>query len=70
MDLLQRIKEFPAQSLIHQLLLSLLNGYKRPNNKLCELILSGIFESVKKGIYLPTAMVSPKRTEPFLIEIT
>jgi len=67
MELLQSIKEFSAQPLTHQLLLSLLKGYKRPNDKIHELISAGIIESVKKGIYLPTAKVSPKRTEPFLL---
>ncbi|WP_229216583.1 hypothetical protein [Dyadobacter sp. 3J3] len=67
MDLLQSIRQFSAQPITHQLLLSLLKGYKRPNDKIHELISAGIIESVKKGIYLPTAKLSSKRTEPFLL---
>ena len=67
MNLIQSIRELSAQPLTHQLLLSLLKGYKRPNDKIHELISAGIIEPVKKGIYLPTAKVSPKRTEPFLL---
>lgn len=67
MDLIQSIRNFSSQPLTHQLLMSLLKDYKRPNDKIHELISAGVIESVKKGIYLPTAKVSPKRTEPFLL---
>lgn len=67
MNLLQSLREFSSQPLTHQLLLSLLKGYKRPNDKIHELILSGIIEPIKRGIYLPTAKASPNRTEPFLL---
>ncbi len=67
MDLLQSLRELSSQPLTHQLLLSLLKAYKRPNDKIHELISSGIIEPVKKGFYLPSAKVSPKRTEPFLL---
>ena len=48
-------------------MLSLLKGYKRPNEKIHELISAGIIEPVNKGIYLPSIKVSQKRTEPFLL---
>lgn len=67
MDLSQSIRNLSNQPLTHQLLRSLLKDYKRPNDKIHELILAGIIEPVKKGLYLPSARVSERRTEPFLL---
>jgi hypothetical protein len=67
MDLYQSIRNFSSQPLTHQLLSSLLKDYKRPNDKIHELISAGIIEPVKKGLYLPSAKISKKRTEPFLL---
>jgi hypothetical protein len=67
MDLSQSIRDLSSQPLTHQLLTSLLKDYKRPNDKIHELISAGIIEPVKKGLYLPSANISAKRTEPFLL---
>lgn len=67
MDLLQDIRNLSSQPLTHQLLSSLLMDYKRPNDKIHELISAGIIEPVKKGLYLPSKKLSEKRTEPFLL---
>lgn len=67
MNLLQRIRNLSSQPLTHQLLSSLLKDYRRPNDKIHELISAGIIEPVKKGLYLPSAKLSETRTEPFLL---
>jgi hypothetical protein len=67
MDLSQSIRNLSSQPLTHQLLSSLLKDYKRPNDKIHELISAGIIEPVKKGLYLPSAKLSETRTEPFLL---
>lgn len=67
MDLSQSIRNLSNQPLTHQLLLSLLKDYKRPNDKIHELISAGIIEHVKKGLYLPSISLSETRTEPFLL---
>jgi hypothetical protein len=67
MDLSQTIRNLSTQPLTHQLLTSLLKDYKRPNDKIHELISAGIIEPVKKGLYLPSAKISQNRTEPFLL---
>src|SRR5438105_879360 len=67
MELNQSLQNLSSQPLTHQLLSSLLKDYKRPNDKIHELISAGIIEPVKKGLYLPTAKISEKRTEPFLL---
>ncbi|PQA56336.1 type IV toxin-antitoxin system AbiEi family antitoxin domain-containing protein [Siphonobacter curvatus] len=67
MNLIQRIRNLSSQPLTHQLLSSLLKSYKRPNDKIHELISAGIIEPVKKGLYLPSAKRSETRTEPFLL---
>lgn len=67
MNLSQSIRNLSAQPLTHQLLISLLKDYKRPNDKIHELISAGIIEPVKKGLYLPSTKTSENRTEPFLL---
>lgn len=67
MNLSQSIRSLSNQPLTHQLLTSLLKDYKRPNDKIHELISAGIIEPVKKGLYLPSIKLSEKRTEPFLL---
>lgn len=67
MDLSQSIQNLSSQPLTHQLLTSLLKDYKRPNDKIHELISAGIIEPVKKGLYLPSTKLSETRTEPFLL---
>lgn len=67
MDLSQSIRNLSSQPLTHQLLTSLLKDYKRPNDKIHELISAGIIEPVKKGLYLPSIKLSETRTEPFLL---
>ncbi len=52
MKIEQSIHEFISQPLTHQLLVSLLKDYKRPNDKINELVKSGQLLTLKKGLYI------------------
>ena len=67
MDFKEAIKPFTNIPLSRQVLLSLLHGYKRPNDKISELIKSGDLIPLKKGLYIAgikTDLIGP---ESFLI---
>ncbi len=66
MDLKQALSVYSRQPLPHQLLVSLLKGYKRPNDKIHELVREGTLESIRKGLYVAGAGLGTGRPEPFL----
>jgi hypothetical protein len=66
MDFLQLIQPFREQPLTHQLLLSVLKGYKRPNDKIHELLAAGVLLPVRKGLYVAAAP-NFGRPEPLLL---
>jgi hypothetical protein len=67
MDIKQEIRSYSAQPLTHQVLLSLLKGYKRPNDKVHALVGEEVLESVKKGLYIAGPALKANRPEPFLL---
>lgn len=67
MDFKEAIKPFTNIPLSRQVLLSLLHGYKRPNDKISELIKSGDLIPLKKGLYIAGIKTDLIRPEPFLI---
>ncbi len=67
MDISQAIRSYAAQPLTHQLLLSLLKEYKRPNAKLHNLYKEGIIEPIKKGLYIAGPALNTNKPEPFLM---
>ena len=67
MEINQAIRSYAAQPLTHQLLLSLLKGYKRPNDKVYDLLQQGVLESIKKGLYIAGPAVKGNKPEPFLL---
>ena len=67
MDLNQSIRSFSSQPLTHQVLLSLLKGYKRPNEKVHDLVRQGILTPVRKGMYIAGPMLNTSRPESFLL---
>ena len=67
MDFNQVIQAYANQPLTHQLLLSLLKDYKRPNDKVHELLKEGILKSVKKGLYITGPSIKASKPEPILI---
>lgn len=67
MDFGQAIQNYAAQPLTHQVLLSILKDYKRPNDKVYELLKSGMLLPIKKGLYIAGPSVNSQKPEPFLI---
>ncbi|MHB1178211.1 MAG: type IV toxin-antitoxin system AbiEi family antitoxin domain-containing protein [Daejeonella sp.] len=67
MDLYQAIRSYASQPLTHQLIVSLLKGYKRPNDKVHALLNEGVLESVKKGLYIAGPAIKTAKPEPFLL---
>ncbi|HMI62732.1 MAG TPA: hypothetical protein VK518_17565 [Puia sp.] len=67
MDINQEIRSYSAQPLTHQLLLSLLKRYKRPNDKVHALVQKGVLESIKKGLYIAGPALNTGKPEPLLL---
>lgn len=66
-DIKQTIQAHSNQPLTHQLLLSLLKDYKRPNEKIHTLLNQGVLQSIKKGLYVIGPEVKAKKPETFLL---
>jgi len=52
MNLTQSIQKFSSQPITHQLLMSLLKDYKRPNDKIAKWLKQGQLISLKRGLYV------------------
>jgi len=67
MDVNQLIRDHAAQPLTHQLLISFLRDYKRPNDKIKALKAEGVIEAVKKGLYIAGPNIRSSRPESALL---
>lgn len=67
MDLNYSLRSLAGQPITHQVLLSLLKQYKRPNDKVHALLNEGILEPVKKGLYVAGNALQAGKTAPFLL---
>jgi len=67
MDILQNIRDHADIPLSHQYIMSLLMGFKRPNDKIHDLVKKGILTPVKRGIYIPGPVLGVSTPEPYLI---
>lgn len=67
MDINQAIRSFAPQPLTHQLLMSLLQDYKRPNDKIHSLLSEGVIQPIKKGLYIAGPAINSATPEPFLL---
>ncbi|TKC09658.1 type IV toxin-antitoxin system AbiEi family antitoxin domain-containing protein [Pedobacter frigoris] len=68
MDLMQLIRSYGKQPITHQLLIALLKDYKRPNDKIHDLLKEGILSPLKRGMYVVGTQLSDQiRPEPFLV---
>lgn len=67
MDILRNIGAFSEQPLKTELLLHLLKRYKRPYDKINELVKQGMLLQIKRGLYIPGPNLDIKAPEPFLI---
>jgi len=61
------VQEYAGEPLTRQLMMGLLKEYKRPNDKINELVKKGILISIKKGLYIPGPKMNMPKPEPFLI---
>lgn len=67
MDILQHIKTFSEQPLKTELILHLLKEYRRPYDKLDELVKQGMLLQIKRGLYIPGPNLNIPGPEPFLL---
>ncbi|MGN6396653.1 MAG: type IV toxin-antitoxin system AbiEi family antitoxin domain-containing protein [Mucilaginibacter sp.] len=61
------LTDYAEEPLNRQIILSLIKGYKRPNDKIGELMKSGELTSIKNGLYIPGPNSKIARPEPYLI---
>lgn len=67
MEICRIIGDHADRPLPHQLLISWLKGYKRPNDKILELKFQGILEPLKKGLYIAGPLVTKKKPDALLV---
>ena len=67
MDFRYLVRQFNNAPLTRQVMLDMLKDYKRPNDKISELIKSGDLIPLKKGLYIPGVKTHLTGPEPFLI---
>lgn len=64
------IKELTARArhpIPHQVVVSLLKEYKRPNDKISELVKEGVLTAVKKGLYIAGSALDAGTPEPYAL---
>jgi hypothetical protein len=67
MDVRKLLVEYAEQPISTQILLTLLRDYKRPYDKIIDLVNQGDLIQLRKGLYMTTTSISTNRPEPFLI---
>ena len=63
----QLIQSYSGQPLSRQVLLSILKEYKRPFDKLSELVNQQLLTPVKRGLFIPGPAAHVTRPEPYLL---
>jgi hypothetical protein len=66
-DFKEAVKPYSNIPLTREVMLSILHGYKRPNDKISELLKNGDLIQVKKGLYIAGTKTDLIGPEPFLI---
>ncbi|PZR01182.1 MAG: hypothetical protein DI539_28700, partial [Flavobacterium psychrophilum] len=67
MDFIKAIKEYSGQPLTRQILMDLLQDYKRPYDKINELVKQGLLVQIKRGIFIPGPQSSISSPEKLLL---
>ena len=67
MDFKYQLSEYQGQVITHQMLVALLKGYSRPNDKIKALKDEGVLEAVKRGFYIAGRDTNIARPERSLI---
>jgi hypothetical protein len=60
------LHNFTKEGLTRQMILSLLSKYKRPNDKINELVKNEELARLRKGLYIPGPKLNIQSPEPFL----
>lgn len=61
------LQDFAEEPLSRQLILNILSDYKRPNDKVNELLKQGKLVALKRGLYVPGPELEIPGPEPFLV---
>lgn len=61
------LREYAEEPLTRQLIMDLLRGYKRPNDKINELVKKGALTAIKRGIYIAGPKMDILKPAPFLV---
>jgi predicted transcriptional regulator of viral defense system len=67
MSIEQQLRQFEGQPLTRQILLGMLGEYKRPYDKINELVKQKILIPVKRGIFIPGPSANVQQPEPYLL---
>jgi len=67
MDFKEKVQEYAEEPLTRQLMLDMLRDYRRPNDKINELVKNGALTAIKNGLYIPGPSINTARPEPFLL---
>lgn len=67
MNFKDAVHEYAEEPLTRQIMMDLLKDYKRPNDKINELVKKGELTTVKKGLYVTGPKINITKPEPFLI---
>lgn len=67
MDFRAAIQNYSEEPLNRQIILDLLKDYKRPNDKIHELVKKGELITVKNGLYVAGPQTKVQQPEPFLL---
>ena len=67
MEFREAIENFAEQPITKQILLALLKDYKRPYDKITELVKQGMLVLIKRGVYAPGINLKISKPEAFLL---
>lgn len=67
MEFLEAIRDYAEQPITKQVILDLLKDYKRPYDKIAELVKQGILVLVRRGVYIPGPKLNIAKPEAFLL---
>lgn len=67
MEFREAIRSFEGQPITRQILEGLLKNYKRPGDRITDLIKQGVLTQLKSKIYIPGPALKMRGPEPFLL---
>lgn len=67
MQLDNTIRYYANQPITHQMVMETLAEYKRPNDKIHQMLNQGVLSSIRKGLYIAGPALMVDKPEPFLL---